>query len=106
MTASAVTIGYEPLWAIGSGYMPTCEEIAEMDAHGRQCLAGRLGTEGKGVRILYGGSVKPTNARDPLALPEVGGALVGGASLKAADFRSNLQGCFGESPNSTRNTEN
>lgn len=86
MTASAVTIGYEPLWAIGSGHMPTSKEIAEMHAHIRQCLAVRLGTEGKEVRILYGGSVKPSNARDILALPEVGGALVGGASLKAADF--------------------
>ncbi len=86
MTASAVTIGYEPLWAIGSGHMPTSEEIAEMHAYIRQCLAVRLGTEGKEVRILYGGSVKPSNARDILALPEVGGALVGGASLKAADF--------------------
>ena len=86
MTASAVTIGYEPLWAIGSGHMPTSEEIAEMHAHIRQCLAVHLGTEGKEVRILYGGSVKPANARDILTLPEVGGALVGGASLKAADF--------------------
>ena len=86
MTASAVTIGYEPLWAIGSGHMPTSEEIAEMHAHIRQCLAVRLGTEGKEVRILYGGSVKPSNARDILALPEVGGALVGSASLKATDF--------------------
>ena len=59
-----------------------------MHAHIRQCLAARLGTEGKEVRILYGGSVKPSNARDILALPEVGGALVGGASLKAADFEA------------------
>jgi triosephosphate isomerase len=88
MTASAVAIGYEPLWAIGSGHMPTSEEIAEMHAHIRQCLVARLGTEGKDVRILYGGSVKPSNARDILALPEVGGALVGGASLKAADFEA------------------
>ena len=86
MTASAIAIGYEPLWAIGSGHMPTSEEIAEMHAHIRECLAVRLGTEGKDVRILYGGSVKPSNARDILALPEVGGALVGGASLNAADF--------------------
>lgn len=85
-TASAIAIGYEPLWAIGTGHMPTSEEIAEMHAHIRECLAVRLGTEGKDVRILYGGSVKPANARDILALPEVGGALVGGASLKAADF--------------------
>jgi triosephosphate isomerase (TIM) len=86
MTPSAVTIGYEPLWAIGTGHMPTSEAIAEMHAHIRQCLAVRLGTEGKEVRILYGGSVNPSNARDILALPEVGGVLVGGASLKATDF--------------------
>jgi triosephosphate isomerase len=85
-TASAIAIGYEPLWAIVTGHMPTSEEIAEMHAHIRECLAVRLGTEGKDVRILYGGSVKPANARDILALPEVGGALVGGASLNAADF--------------------
>jgi triosephosphate isomerase len=72
--------------AIGTGHMPTSEEIAEMHAHIRECRAVRLGTEGKDVRILYGGSVKPANARDILALPEVGGALVGGASLNAADF--------------------
>jgi len=86
MTASAVAIGYEPLWAIGTGYMPTAGEIAEMHSHIRQCLAARLGEQGKEMRILYGGSVKPSNAREILALPEVGGALVGGASLKAADF--------------------
>jgi triosephosphate isomerase len=68
--------------------MPTSEEIAEMHAHIRQCLVTRLGTEGKDVRILYGGSVNPSNARDILALPEVGGALVGGASLKAGDFEA------------------
>jgi triosephosphate isomerase len=88
MTASALAIGYEPLWAIGSGHRPTSEEIGEMHAHIRQCLAVRLGTTGKEVRILYGGSVKPSDARDILALPEVGGALVGGASLKAADFEA------------------
>jgi hypothetical protein len=68
VTASGVAIGYEPLWAIGSGHMRTSEEIAEMHAHIRECLAVRLGPEGKGIRILYGGSVKPTNARDILAL--------------------------------------
>jgi len=88
MTAPAVAIGYEPLWAVGTGHMPTSEEIAEMHGHIRQCLVARLGTEGKDVRILYGGSVKPPNARDILALPEVGGALVGGASLEAADFEA------------------
>ena len=59
-----------------------------MHAHIRECLVARLGTEGKKVRILYGGSVKPSNASEILALPEVGGALVGGASLKAADFEA------------------
>ena len=86
MTASAMVIGYEPLWAIGSGHMPTSEEITEMHAHIRQCLVARFGGQGSEVRILYGGSVKPSNARDILALPQVGGALVGGASLKAGDF--------------------
>ena len=59
-----------------------------MHAHIRECLVARLGAEGDKVRILYGGSVKPSNARGILALPEVGGALVGGASLKAADFEA------------------
>jgi triosephosphate isomerase len=59
-----------------------------MHAHIRQCLVARLGGQGNEVRILYGGSVKPSNARDILALPDVGGALVGGASLKAADFEA------------------
>jgi len=93
MTASAVAIGYEPLWAIGTGHMPTPEQITEVHAHIRQCLVARLGAEGKQVRILYGGSVKPSNARAILALAEVGGALVGGASLKAADFLAIARGC-------------
>lgn len=88
MTSSAIAIGYEPLWAIGTGHTPTSQEIAEVHAHIRECLVARLGAEGKKVRILYGGSVKPSNARGILALPEVGGALVGGASLKAADFEA------------------
>jgi triosephosphate isomerase len=88
MTASDIAIGYEPLWAIGSGHMPTPEEIIEVHAQIRECLVARLGATGKKVRILYGGSVKPANARAILALPEVGGALVGGASLKAADFEA------------------
>ena len=88
MTSSAFAIGYEPLWAIGTGHTPTSEQIAEVHAHIRQCLTARLGVEGKTMRILYGGSVKPSNARDILALPDVGGALVGGASLKATDFEA------------------
>ncbi len=88
MTSSGIAIGYEPLWAIGSGNMPTPEQIIEVHAHIRECLAARLGTEGKKVRNLYGGSVKPSNARAILTLPEVGGVPVGGASLKAADFEA------------------
>ena len=88
MTSSAMAIGYEPLWAIGNGHMPTSEEITEMHAHIRRCLVARFAGQGNEVRILYGGSVKPSNAREILALPEVGGALVGGASLKAVDFEA------------------
>ena len=78
-TATNTAIAYEPVWAIGTGKTPTSDEIAAMHAHIRKCLGSEL-------RILYGGSVKPTNAREILALPNVGGVLVGGASLKASDF--------------------
>ena len=86
MTASELAIGYEPLWAIGSGKIPTSQEIVHMHAHIRRCLIEYLGAQGKSVRILYGGSVNPSNARAILALPEVGGALVGAASLKSEEF--------------------
>src|SRR5581483_1394111 len=79
-------IAYEPIWAIGSGKTPSDDEIAAMHAHIRKCLVGHLGGAGEGMRILYGGSVKPANAKAILALPNVDGALVGGASLKARDF--------------------
>jgi len=88
ITSSANAIGYEPLWAIGTGESATHEEIAEVHAHIRQCLVARFGAEGKKVRILCGGSVDPINAREILALPEVGGVLVGGESLKTADFEA------------------
>lgn len=68
--------------------MPTPEQIVEVHAHIRERLVARLGTQGKKVRILYGGSVKAANARGVLSLPEVGGALAGGASLNAADFEA------------------
>ena len=74
MTASALAIGYEPLWAIGSGQIPTSHEIVHMHMHVRRCLVEQLSVEGKSVRILYGGSVNPSHARAILALPEVGGA--------------------------------
>lgn len=88
IAASALAVGYEPLWAIGTGHMPTSGEISEMHAHIRKCLVARLGRLANEVRILYGGSVQPSNAREVLALPEVGGALVGGASLNAMDFEA------------------
>jgi triosephosphate isomerase len=83
--ADNTAIAYEPVWAIGTGKTPTIAEIGAIHAHIRQCLT-RLGTARTAIRILYGGSVKPSNAREILATPEVGGALVGGASLTAADF--------------------
>lgn len=84
--AVRTAIAYEPVWAIGSGRTPTSDEIVEMHAHVRSVSSRSLGPAGSGLRILYGGSVKPANAAQILALPEVGGALVGGASLKASDF--------------------
>jgi triosephosphate isomerase (TIM) len=79
-------VAYEPVWAIGTGLTPTAEEIAAMHAAIRAAVVARIGEAGRQAPILYGGSVKPSNAAEILALPEVGGALVGGASLKAADF--------------------
>jgi triosephosphate isomerase len=81
-----LVIAYEPVWAIGTGRTPTTAEVAEVHAFIRRRLAERLGTEGQGVRILYGGSVKPTNAAELLAVADVDGALVGGASLTADQF--------------------
>ena len=83
--ASNTTLAYEPVWAIGTGRTPTNDEIVEMHFHIRAQLARRF-TDAGAMRILYGGSVKPGNARGILALGDVDGALVGGASLKAADF--------------------
>ncbi len=88
ITSAGNAIGYEPLWAIGTGHLPTPTEITQMHSHIRQCLVARCGERGRAIRILYGGSVKPQNARAILALPEVGGALVGGASLKATEFEA------------------
>ena len=79
-------IAYEPVWAIGTGRTPTEAEVAAMHAFIREELVRQFGEAGQGVRILYGGSVKPDNAAALLAVPHVGGALVGGASLKADDF--------------------
>jgi triosephosphate isomerase len=87
-TPENTAIAYEPVWAIGTGKTPTSADIASMHAHIRSCLVRRLGEGARGMRILYGGSVKPDNAAEILNLPEVGGALVGGASLKSSDFLS------------------
>jgi len=85
-TAENTAIAYEPVWAIGSGKTPTGKEIENMHAHLRSCLADALGEDARGIRILYGGSVNPSNAAEILNLSEVDGALVGGSSLKASDF--------------------
>jgi triosephosphate isomerase len=79
-------IAYEPIWAIGTGKIPSMSDIAEMHAALRARLVAAYGNDGQDVRILYGGSVKASNAAEIFALPDVDGALVGGASLKAADF--------------------
>jgi triosephosphate isomerase len=85
-TAASSVIAYEPVWAIGTGRTPTLDQIAEVHAFLRARLVARFGADGHGFRILYGGSVKPSNAAEIFAVPHVDGALVGGASLKAADF--------------------
>jgi triosephosphate isomerase len=82
----AFAVAYEPIWAIGTGKIPTSEEIAEMHAALRRRLVAAYGDAGERVRILYGGSVKASNAGEIFAVPDVDGALVGGASLRAADF--------------------
>lgn len=86
------TVAYEPVWAIGTGLTPTLEDIAEVHHAIRATLKDMFGEAGGAPAILYGGSVKPGNAAEILALPEVGGALVGGASLKAADFLAIVAG--------------
>ena len=85
-TGADLVIAYEPVWAIGTGLTPTAADVADAHAFIRHRLVTRLGTEGGRVRILYGGSVKPANAKELLTIANVNGALVGGASLKAADF--------------------
>ncbi len=85
--ASNTVIAYEPVWAIGTGKTPTAADVEEVHAAVRKVLAKKLGkaTANK-MRILYGGSVKPSNAKEFLSLPDVDGALIGGARLKAEDF--------------------
>lgn len=85
--AGNLIVAYEPVWAIGTGLTPTAEDVAQAHAHIREELAKAVGEkEAARMRILYGGSVKPANARELMAVANVDGALVGGASLKADDF--------------------
>ena len=81
-----VVIAYEPVWAIGTGLTPSIEDIRDMHGNIRAQLVERFGDAGQGIRILYGGSMKPNNARDILMVENVDGGLVGGASLLANDF--------------------
>lgn len=85
-TARTTIVAYEPVWAIGTGRTPTAEDVAKVHAAIRRALTKRFGAEGASMRLLYGGSVKPSNAAELMAVPNVNGALVGGASLKAEDF--------------------
>ncbi len=85
-TVANTVIAYEPVWAIGTGKTPTTDDVAEVHAVIRNLLMDRFGEEGEMVRIQYGGSVKASNAEELMAVPNVNGALVGGASLKAEDF--------------------
>jgi triosephosphate isomerase len=84
--AANTVVAYEPVWAIGTGLTPTAADVAEVHGVIRARLIDRFGSEGNGMRVLYGGSVKPSNAVELMGVANVDGALVGGASLKATDF--------------------
>jgi len=84
--AANMVVAYEPVWAIGTGLTPTAKDVEEVHASIREALVARLGADGAGVRVLYGGSVKPSNAAELMGVANVNGALVGGASLKCSDF--------------------
>ncbi|MEN3600205.1 triose-phosphate isomerase [Brucella abortus] len=86
VTAENTIIAYEPVWAIGTGLTPTVQDVRAAHAFMREQLIERFGAKGAHLRLLYGGSVKPSNAAELLGVADVDGALVGGASLKAADF--------------------
>ena len=85
-TAANTIVAYEPVWAIGTGLTPTTEDVKQIHAAIRADLEARFGADGAKMRILYGGSVKPSNAKELMSIDNVDGALVGGASLKASDF--------------------
>jgi triosephosphate isomerase len=92
-TSANLVVAYEPVWAIGTGRTPTAADIEQVHGFIRGKLNDRFSAEGAGIRILYGGSVKPSNAAELMAVPNVNGALVGGASLKAVDFLAIAAGC-------------
>ncbi|MCG5477954.1 triose-phosphate isomerase [Sinorhizobium alkalisoli] len=94
-TAANTVIAYEPVWAIGTGVTPTVADVEEAHAFMRQELVARFGAEGGKMRILYGGSVKPSNAKELMGIANVDGALIGGASLKAEDFLA-IYGAYAE----------
>ncbi|OCW56562.1 triose-phosphate isomerase [Hoeflea olei] len=94
-TADNTVIAYEPVWAIGTGLTPTVDDVAEAHAFIRAEMEKRFAGEGARMRLLYGGSVKPDNAAELLGVAHVDGALIGGASLKAADFLAICKACRG-----------
>ena len=96
---ACTSIVYEPLWAIGSGTMPTREQIVEVFGHVRAALDDRFGSAAQAIRILYGGSVKAENALEILNTPDVEGVLIGGASLLAVDFNAIVSVARGRTPN-------
>jgi len=85
-TAANTVVAYEPVWAIGTGRTPTTDDIAEVHDRLRELLAARFGEEGGGMRLLYGGSMKPENAVAIMAVENVNGGLIGGAALKPETF--------------------
>jgi triosephosphate isomerase len=91
--ADNLVVAYEPVWAIGTGLTPTAADVEQVHQFIRDNLVTRFKAEGARIRILYGGSVKPANAAELMAVANVNGALVGGASLKAADFLAIAAGC-------------
>ncbi|HJZ19325.1 MAG TPA: triose-phosphate isomerase [Bradyrhizobium sp.] len=91
--AGNLVVAYEPVWAIGTGLTPTAGDVEQIHRFIRELLTTRFHGEGSGMRILYGGSVKPANARELMAVANVNGALIGGASLKASDFLAIAGGC-------------
>ena len=92
-TAANLVVAYEPVWAIGTGLTPTPGDVEQVHKFIRGALNSRFKTEGSKIRILYGGSVKPSNAAELMAVTDVNGALVGGASLKATDFLAIAEAC-------------